>query len=171
LQIGFRVSRFLPACVALLALATGWACAVPSDRHTPDENELETVAVGQPADSILRPDEDVQEQRAPEVALRGRIPGAFPDDFPVPNASTVVDFGDLATEEDEPVTVEYVGLLLPLGAPDAREWLLREAQAAGWRATLGESMTFRRGDEWVEVAIEPGATPGNSAARFEYAKP
>ncbi|MXW03328.1 MAG: hypothetical protein F4X59_03100 [Holophagales bacterium] len=171
MQTGFRVPRFAPACVALLALAAGWACAVPSDRPVLDENDLETVAVGQPADSILRPDEDVQERRAPEAALRGRIPGAFPDRFPVPDASTVVDFGDVATEEGEPVTAEYVGLLLPLGAPDAREWLLREAQAAGWRATLGESMTFRRGEEWVVVVIEPGATPGNSAARFEYAKP
>lgn len=166
--IGSRVSRFATACVALLALAV--ACAVPSDRPALDENDLETVVVGQPADSVLRPEEDVREQRPPEAALRGRIPGAFPD-FPVPDASTVVDFGDVATEEGEPATAEYVGLLLPLGAPDAREWLLREAQVAGWRATLGESMTFRRGDEWVEVAIEPGAAPGNSAARFEYAKP
>ncbi len=171
MQIGFRASRYVPACVALLALAAGWACAVPSDRPVLDENDLETVAVGQPADSVLRPDEDVQEPRAPEAALRGRIPGAFPDRFPVPDASTVVDFGDVVTEEGEPVVAEYVGLLLPLGAPAAREWLLREAQAAGWRATLGESMTFRRGDEWVVVTIEPGATPGNSAARFEYAKP
>lgn len=171
MQLGPRVLRSVPACVALLALAAGWACAVPSDRPVLDENDLETVAVRQPADSILRPDEDVQERRAPEAALRGRIPGAFPDSFPVPDASTVVDFGDVATEEGEPVTAEYVGLLLPLGAPDAREWLLREAQAAGWRATLGESMTFRRREEWVVVVIEPGATPGNSAARFEYAKP
>lgn len=171
MQIGPRVSRSVPACAALFALAAGWTCAVPSDRAVLDENDLETVPVGQPADSILRPDEDVREERAPEAALSGRIPGAFPDDFPVPDGSTVVDFGDVATEEGEPVTAEYVGLLLPLGAPDAREWLLREAQAAGWRATLGESMTFRRGDEWVEVTIEPGATPGNSAARFEYAKP
>ncbi len=171
MQIGFRASRFVPACLAVSALAAGWACAVPSDQPALDENDLETVAVGQPADSVLRPDEDVQERRAPEAALRGRIPGAFPDRFPVPDASTVVDFGDVGTEEGEPVAAEYVRLLLPLGAPDAREWLLREAQATGWRATLGESMTFRRGDEWVEVAIEPGATPGNSAARFEYAKP
>ena len=154
------------ALVAALA-----ACGVPADRPALDENDLETVAVGQPADSILRPDEDVQEQRAPEVALRGRIPGTFPDGFPIPDASTVVDFGDVAAEEGGPVAAEYVGLLLPLGAPDAREWLLREAQAAGWRATLGESMTFRRGDEWVEVAIQPGAMPGASAARFTYAKP
>lgn len=171
MQIGPRVSRFVSACAGLLALAAGWACAVPSDRPVLDENDLETVAVGQPADSILRPDEDVQEQRAPEAELGGRIPGAFPDGFPVPDASTVVDFGDVATEEGESATAEYVRLLLPLGAPDAREWLLREAQAAGWRATLGESMTFRRGDEWVEVTIDPGAMPGNSAARFEYAKP
>lgn len=171
MPIGPRVSRFAPACVVLLAFAAGWACGVPSDPPALDENDLETVAVGQPADSILRPEEDEQEQRAPEVAVRGRIPGAFPDGFPVPDTSTVVDFGDVATEEGEPVAAEYVGLLLPLGAPAAREWLLREAQAAGWRATLGESMTFSRGDEWVEVAIEPGATPGNSAARFEYAKP
>lgn len=171
MQIGFRVSRFAPACFASVVLAGGWACGVPSDRPALDENDLETVAVGQPADSILRPEEDVREQRAPEAKVGGRIPGAFPDGFPVPDASTVVDFGDVAAEEGEPVVAEYVGLLLPLGAPDAREWLLREAQAAGWRATLGESMTFRRGDEWVEVAIAPGATPGNSAARFEYAKP
>ena len=171
MQIGFRVSRFVPACLAPLVLAAGWACGVPSNRTTLDENDLETVAVGQPADSILRPEEDVREQRTPEAKVGGRIPGAFPDGFPVPDASTVVDFGDVATEEGEAVTAEYVGLLLPLGAPDAREWLLREAQAAGWRATLGESMTFRRGDEWVEVAIEPGAAPDNSVARFEYAKP
>ena len=171
METGLRASRFARACVAPVALAAGWACGVASDQPALDENDLETVAVGQPADSILRPDEDVREQRAPEAALRGRIPGAFPDGFPVPDGSTVVDFGDVATEEGETVTAEYVGLLLPLGAPDAREWLLREAQAAGWRATLGESMTFRRGDEWVEVAIEPAATPGNSAARFEYAKP
>ena len=171
MQIGFRVSRFAPPCLASVVLAGGWACGVPSDRPALDENDLETVAVGQPADSILRPEEDVREQRAPEAKVGGRIPGAFPDGFPVPDASTVVDFGDVAAEEGEPVVAEYVGLLLPLGAPDAREWLLREAQAAGWRATLGESTTFRRGDEWVEVAIAPGATPGNSAARFEYAKP
>lgn len=171
MPFGPRVSRFVPACVAPVALAAGWACAVPSDRPVLDENDLETVVVGQPADSILRPDEDVRERRAPASELGGRIPGAFPDGFPVPNASTVVDFGDVAPEEGEPVTAEYVGLRLPLGAPDAREWLLREAQAAGWRATLGESMTFHRGDEWVEVTIDPGATPGNSAARFEYAKP
>ncbi|MDE2978773.1 MAG: hypothetical protein OXU63_14805 [Acidobacteriota bacterium] len=168
---GSRVARFAPACVAPVALAAGWACAVPSDRPALDENDLDTVVVGQPADSILRPDEDVRERRAPEAELGGRIPGAFPDGFPVPDASTVVDFGDVAAEEGEPATAEYVGLLLPLGAPDAREWLLREAQAAGWRATLGESMTFRRGEEWVEVTIEPGATPGSSAARFEYTKP
>lgn len=171
MQIGSRAPRYVPACVALLALAASWACAVPSDRPVLDENDLETVAVGQPADSILRPDEDAREQRAPEAALRGRLPGAFPDRFPLPNASTVVDFGDVTTEEGEPAVAEYVGLLLPLGAPAAREWLLREAQAAGWRATLGESMTFRHGDEWVVVTIDPGATPGNSAARLEYAKP
>jgi hypothetical protein len=171
LQIGLRVSRFAPPCAALLALAAGWSCEVASDPPGLDENDLETVAVGQPADSILRPDEDVREQRAPEVGLRGRIPGAFPASFPVPDASTVVDFGDVAAEEGELVGAEYVGLLLPLGAPAAREWLLHEAQAAGWRATLGETMTFRRGDEWVEVAIAPGATQGNSSARFEYAKP
>lgn len=171
MQTGSRVSRFVPACVALPALAACWACAVPSDRPVVDENDLDMVVVGQPADSILRPDEDVREQRAAEAELGGRIPGAFPDGFPVPDASTVIDFGDVASEEGETVTAEYVGLLLPLGAPDAREWLLREAQVAGWRATLGESMTFRRGDEWVVVAIEPGATPGNSAARFEYEKP
>ncbi len=113
----------------------------------------------------------MRERRAPEASLRGRIPGAFPDRFPVPDASTVIDFGDVGTAEGEPVAAEYVDLLLPLGAPAAREWLLREAQTAGWRATLGESMTFRRGDEWVDVAIEPGATPSSSSARFEYAKP
>ena len=74
LRIGSRVSRFVPACLALLALAAGWACASPEDRPPLDENDLETVAVGQPADSILRPDEDVRERRAPEAALRGRIP-------------------------------------------------------------------------------------------------
>lgn len=161
----------MPACLALLALAAGWACGAPEDRPPLDENDLETVAVGQPADSILRPDEDVRERRAPEAALRGRIPGAFPDGFPVPDGSTVVDFGDAAAEEGDAAAAEYVRLLLPLGAPAAREWLLREAQAAGWRATLGESMTFRRGDEWVGISIDPGATPGNSAATFRYPKP
>lgn len=178
MRIGPRGARFPLACLALLLFAAGWACEGAGDRPPLDENDLETVAVGQPADSILRPEEDVRERRAPEAALRGRIPGAFPDDFPVPDASTVVDFGDAtaeggdaAAEADDPAAAEYVRLLLPLGAPAAREWLLREAQAAGWRATLGESMTFRRGDEWVEISIDPGATPGNSAARFEYPKP
>ena len=167
---GRRVSRSALVCLGLLVLASGWACERAAVPPPLDENDLETVAVEQPADSIFTPDEDVRERRAPEAALRGRIPGAFPDSFPVPDGSTVVDFGDVAAAEVEPVA-EYVGLLLPLGAPAAREWLLREAQAAGWRATLGESMTFRRGEEWVEISISPGATPGNSAARFEYAKP
>ena len=166
-----RVSRLAAGCLALAAALAGWACAAPRNPPALDENDLETVAVGEPADSILRPEEDVQEQRAPEVALRGRLPGAFPDDFPVPDASTVFDFGDVTADEGEPAGAEFVGLLLPLGAPAAREWLLREAQAVGWRATLGDSTTFRRGEEWVEVTLEPGASPGNSRARFEYPKP
>ena len=157
------------------------------------------MAVAPPSDSVFRPDEDQQERRAPETPVRGRLPGAFPDDFPLPEASTVFDFGqggrarghggvgiagapgdegvsDEEVSDDEvsdevEATLEYVSLRLPLGAPAAREWLLREAQAAGWRAELGETMTFRRGDEWIRVAIEPGTNSRVSAARLEYPKP
>lgn len=129
------------------------------------------MVVEPPSDSVFRPDEDRQERRALEVPVRGRLPGAFPDDFPLPEASTVFDFGDEAAGDEVDATLEYVSLRLPLGAPAAREWLLRAAQAAGWRAELGETMTFRRGDEWVRVTIEPGTNSGASAARFEYPKP
>ena len=156
------------------AAALAWSCIVPADPPPLDDGDLESVAVAPPRDSVFRPDEDQQERRAPEAALGGRLPGAFPDGFPLPHGSTVFDFGDAQQggegEAEEPPTVEFVSLRLPLGAPAAREWLLREAQAAGWRAALGDTMTFQRGDEWLRVAIEPGRTAGNSAARFEYLK-
>ncbi len=160
----------------LPATVLAWSCIVPSAPAPLDDGDLESLAVEPPRDSVFRPDEDQQESRAPEAALGGRLPGAFPEGFPVPDGSTVFDFGDARQEDEdevdvegeEPATVEFVSLRLPLGAPAAREWLLREAQAAGWRAALGDIMTFRRGDSWVRVAIEPGGNPGSSAARFEY---
>jgi len=150
-----------------------WSCLVPPDPSPSDDGELESLTVEPPRDSVFRPDEDQQERRAPEVAVGGRLPGAFPEDFPLPDGSTVFDFGDVPQEGEagEPPAAEFVSLRLPLGAPDAREWLLREAQAAGWRVALGDIMTFRRGDGWVRAAIEPGRTAGSSAARFEYPKP
>ncbi len=154
----------------LPATVLAWSCIVPSDPAPLDDGDLESLAVEPPRDSVFRPDEDQQESRAPEAALGGRLPGAFPEGFPVPDGSTVFDFGDAQQEDEEPATVEFVSLRLSLGAPAAREWLLREAQAAGWRAALGDIMTFRRGDEWLRVAIEPGRNPGSSAARFEYPK-
>ncbi len=156
----------------LPAVALAWSCIVPADPAPLDDGELESLTVAPPRDSVFRPDEDQQERRAPAAALGGRLPGAFPEGFPLPDGSTVFDFGAAPQEDEgeEPVAVEFVSLRLPLGAPAAREWLLREAQAAGWRAALGGTMTFRRGDEWVRVAIEPGRTAGNSGARFEYPK-
>ena len=156
----------------LLAAVLAWSCIVPADPPPLDDGDLESLAVAPPRDSVFRPDEDQQERRAPEAALGGRLPGAFPDGFPLPDGSTVFDFGDAQQEGEgeEPPAVEFVSLRLPLGAPAAREWLLREAQAAGWRAALGDTMIFRRGDEWVRVAIQPGRTAGRSAARFEYSK-
>ena len=157
----------------LPATVLAWSCIVPSEPAPPDDGDLESLAVEPPRDSVFRPDEDQQELRAPEAALGGRLPGAFPEGFPVPDGSTVFDFGDAQQEDEveEPATVEFVSVRLPLGAPAAREWLLREAQAAGWRAALGDVMTFQRGDEWLRVAIEPARNPGSSAARFEYPKP
>ena len=162
------------ACALLLApaLVFAWSCVVPPV-PPPDDGELEGLTVEPPRDSVFRPDEDQRERRAPEAPVGGRLPGAFPEDFPLPDGSTVFDFGalQLEGEADEPVAVEFVSLRLPLGAPGAREWLLREAQAAGWRAALGDVMTFRQSDRWVRIAIEPGRTAGSSAARFEYPRP
>ena len=156
----------------LPAVALAWSCIVPADPGPVDEGDLESRAIEPPRDSVFRPDEDQQERRAPESVLGGRLPGAFPEGFPLPDGSTVFDFGDAQPEGEgeEPPAVEFVSLRLPLGAPAAREWLLREAQAAGWRAELGDTMTFRQGDSWVRVAIEPGRTAGSSGARFEYPK-
>ena len=150
-----------------------WSCLVPPDPSPSDDGDLESLTVEPPRDSVFRPDEDQRERRAPEVAVGGRLPGAFPEDFPLPDGSTVFDFGEVRQdgEADEPAAVEFVSLRLPLGAPAARDWLLREAQAAGWRASLGDVMTFRRSDRWLRVAIEPGGTAGSSAARFEYPRP
>ena len=150
-----------------------WSCVVPADPPPLDDGDLESLAVEPPRDSVFRPDEDQRERRAPPVPLGGRLPGAFPEDFPLPDGSTVFDFGEVRRdgEADEPAAVEFVSLRLPLGAPAARDWLLREAQAAGWRASLGDVMTFRGSDRWVRVAIEPGRTAGSSAARFEYPRP
>ncbi len=161
----------------LPATVLAWSCIVPSDPAPLDDGDLESLTVEPPRDSVFQPDEDQQELRAPEAALGGRLPGAFPEDFPLPDGSTVFDFGDARQEDEdeeeaeEPPTVEFVSVRLPLGAPAAREWLLLEAQDAGWRAALGDVMTFQRGDEWLRVAIEPGRNPGSSAARFEYPKP
>lgn len=156
----------------LPAVALVWACIVPSDPPPLDDRDLDSLPVEPARDSVFRPDEDQQELRAPEAALSGRLPGAFPEDFPLPDGSTVFDFGgvQLEGEGQEPPTEEFVSLRLPLGAPAAREWLLREAQAAGWRAVLGDTMMFQRDDGWVRIAIEPGRTAGSSAARFEYPK-
>ncbi len=155
----------------LAAAALCWACGVPVDRPAPDEDSLETVTVTAAADSVFRPEEDLKEQRAPAEALHGRLPGAFPAGFPLPGGATVFDFGEAPPAEGEPVAVEFVAVRLPLGAPAAREWLLREAQAVGWRATLGDRAVYRRGEEWVRVAVEPGVSAESSQARFEYAKP
>jgi len=164
------MKRLMPSGLLFL-LAVVVACAVPASRQPLDENDLDTVTVGQPADSVFTPDDDIQERRAPEQALHGRLPGAFPDDFPLPEAATVFDFGPVLDEDGEPVGAEYVALLLPLGPPSARDWLLREAQAVGWRASISETTTFRRGNERVEVSLEPSANVGMSVARFEYPKP
>jgi len=146
---------------------------VPADPAPLQDGDLESVAVEPPRDSVFRPDEDQKELRAPETELGGRLPGAFPEGFRLPDGSTVFDFGEVEQEgegEERPA-VEFVNLRLPLGAPAAREWLLREAQAVGWRAELGDTMTFRRDDAWVRITIEPGRTASNAAARFEYPKP
>lgn len=154
------------------AVVVAWSCVVPADPPPLHDGDLESVTVEPPRDSVFRPDEDQKERRAPVAELGGRLPGAFPEGFPLPDGSTVFDFGDVEQEGegDEPPAVEFVNLRLPLGAPSAREWLLREAQAVGWRAALGDTMTFRRDSEWVRVAIEPGRTAGSAAARFEYPK-
>ncbi len=157
-------------------MVIAWSCIVPPDPPPPDDGELESLTVTPPRDSVFRPDEDQQERRAPEAALGGRLPGAFPEDFPLPDGSTVFDFGEVPQEGEaeepaaEPATVEFVSLRLPLGAPTARDWLLREAQASGWRASLGDVMTFRQNDRWVRVVIEPTRTADRSAARFEYSR-
>ena len=153
-------------------MALAWACIVPADPPPLQDGDLESVAVEPPRDSVFRPDEDQKELRAPVAELGGRLPGAFPEGFPLPDGSTVFDFGAVAWdgEGEEPPSAEFVNLRLPLGAPSAREWLLREAQAEGWRVALGDTMTFRRDDEWVRVTIEPGRTASSAAARFEYPK-
>ncbi|MCY3965503.1 MAG: hypothetical protein OXG83_10715 [Acidobacteria bacterium] len=153
-------------------MALAWACIVPADPPPLQDGELESVAVEPPRDSVFRPDEDQREVRGPVAELGGRLPGAFPEGFPLPDGSTVFDFGEVEQtgEGEEAPAVEFVNLRLPLGAPAAREWLLREAQSAGWRVALGDTMTFRRDNEWVRVAIEPGRTASSAAARFEYPK-
>lgn len=173
--------------LAPLAVLCASSCLVPSEPPPLDDGDLESLAVEPPRDAVFRPDEDQKESRAPETAIGGRLPGAFPEDFRLPEGSTVVDFGEVQQEGDEvqqegdevrqegdadaAAVVEFVSLRLPLGAPAARDWLLREAQAAGWRASLGDVMTFRQDDRWVRVALEPGRAADNSAARIEYPKP
>ena len=156
----------------LPAAAIAWSCLVPADPGPLEDGDLESLTVEPPRDSVFRPDEDQQERRAPEAALGGRLPGAFPEGFPLPDGATVFDFGDAQPEGEgeELPTVEFVSLRLPLGAPATRDWLLREAQAVGWRVALGDVMTFQRGNEWLRVAIEPGGNAGSSVARFEYPK-
>lgn len=153
-------------------MALAWACIVPADPPPLQDGDLESVAVEPPRDSVFRPEEDQKEVRGPVAELGGRLPGAFPEGFPLPDGSTVFDFGDVAWDGEggEPPSAEFVSLRLPLGAPAAREWLLREAQAVGWRVALGDTMTFRRDHVWVRVAIQPGRTASSAAARFEYRK-
>ena len=149
------------------------SCLVPADPPPLEDGDLESLAVEAPRDAVFQPDADPKERREPEAPLGGRLPGTFPENFPLPDGSTVFDFGDVQQEDDadQPVDREFVSLRLPLGAPAAREWLLREAQTAGWRASLGEFMTFSLGDRLVRVGIEPDRTGGSSAARFEYSRP
>ncbi len=163
-----RTGRLCP--LLLLAVPAFLACGAPTATPVPDETVLEDVAVGQPADAIFTPDEDERERRGPKESVRGRLPGAFPNSFPLPEGSTVVDFGEAAPGGDGP-KAEYVQLLFRLGVDSLQEWLLDEAQAAGWRASLGETTTFRRGDRVLRMTILPGTTPGNSAVRFEYPVP
>lgn len=179
----WRIRRGGPACALWLAPATivavsgfAWSCLVSSDPPPLEDGDLENLTVEPPRDAVFRPDEDQQERRAPQVALGGRLPGAFPKDFPLPDGSTVFDFGEVPQQDEvpqegeasDPAAVEFVSVRLPLGAPAARDWLLREAQISGWRASSGEVTTFRQGERWVRIAIEPARTAGSSAVRFEY---
>ncbi len=156
----------------MLVAAVGSSCLVAPEREPLDEAELDVLAVEPPPDSVFRPDDDQREIRPPAEELGGRLPGAFPDDFPLPPGVAVVDFGPPTGGEGAAYeTMEEVVLRLPMGAPAAREWLLRHGQASGWRVELGDEMTFRRGVRWLRVALEPTVSANRSRARFEYPKP
>jgi hypothetical protein len=107
----------------------------------------------------MTPEGDTVGRLPDSGGLMGVLPGGVPDDLPIYEPSSVVDF-------EERAGVGWVRLSTPNERP-AVEASLREAlDRAGWRAA-GDPWTRTKADRTVRLSVRP-APGGGSEIEIRY---
>jgi len=147
----------LPALLLCGAAASALACREPAPPLLPPA-ELDTVDVAPAADAGLSTEHDAQDTR-PAEAIAGILPGGFPQDFPLPQPASLVDFGPSEGGR------HYILVQTPEAPATVRAALTRRLARAGWAAEA-DGVGYLNGERRMRVTFED-ARPG-TRVRVEY---
>ncbi|MBP1643015.1 MAG: hypothetical protein H6Q03_1684 [Acidobacteria bacterium] len=134
--------------IALAAALLAGGCRRASEPEAGREPApLPTVDVSEPPDARASLEHEQVEQRRTESAVAGVLPSGFPDDVPLPQPSSLVDFGR------GPLGGPSVTLEVQVSAAAAQR--AYEARLAGAGFERQAPGLWRRGRRRIGVGVEP----------------
>jgi hypothetical protein len=129
------------------ALVAGGCRREPAAETSNAPAPLPTVEVGEAPDAHASLEHEQVERRRAEGAVAGVLPTGFPDDVPLPQPSSLVDFGR------GPLGGPSVTLELQMPAAAAQR--AYEARLAGAGFERQAPGVWRRGRRRIGVGVEP----------------
>lgn len=148
--------RWEIALPGLLALAV-LGCGGPSDEASQVPAVLEVEEIPPPVDATYSTEADEVGAYVGET-VAGALPGGFPVGLPLPQPSSVIDFGPAGGGRS------YTELAVPSSPASVRESWEKRLRSAGWSSGGGGRWT--RDGRDVSIRIDPG--PSGSRLRVEY---